>query len=126
MATKSTKSGAPLSFSITSILSSDLEEDEEIDVGNEDAETDDCVQGRMDKQPKFICHPSRKWLNVEHDFIHVYQVCLSVKDDEDVAEEEYDDDKSGRDEILTASSPEHVGGNEEGRSVIKVMTRAGF
>ena len=41
-----------------------------------------------------------------------------------MAEEEYDDDKSGRDEILTASSPEHVGGNEEGRSVIKVMTRA--
>ena len=48
------------------------------------------------------------------------------KDDEDVAEEEYDDDKSGRDEILTASSPEHVGGNEEGRSVIKVKTRAGL
>ena len=43
-----------------------------------------------------------------------------------MAEEEYDDDKSGRDEILTASSPEHVGGNEEGRSVIKVITRAGF
>ena len=43
-----------------------------------------------------------------------------------MAEEEYDDDKSGRDEILTASSPEHVGGSEEGRSVIKVKTRAGF
>ena len=43
-----------------------------------------------------------------------------------MGDEEYDDDKGGRDEILTASSPEHVGGNEEGRSVIKVMTRAGF
>ena len=51
----STKSGA-LSFSITSILSSgelDGEDEEEIDVGNEDAETDDervtCVQGRVEK-----------------------------------------------------------------------------
>ena len=79
MATKSTKSGAPLSFSITSILSSDLEEDEEIDVGNEDAETDDCVQGRMDKQPKFICHLPWKWPNIEHDFIHMFQDCLSMK-----------------------------------------------
>ena len=79
MATKSTKSGAPLSFSITSILSSDLEEDEEIDVGNEDAETDDCVQGRMDKQPKTICHPIWKWRNVDYDFIHLFQVCLSMK-----------------------------------------------
>ena len=43
-----------------------------------------------------------------------------------MADEDYDDDKGGRDEILTASSPEHVGGNEEGRSVIKVMTLAGF
>ena len=43
-----------------------------------------------------------------------------------MGDEEYDDDKGGRDEILTASSPEHVGGNEEGRSVIKVMTRAGL
>lgn len=48
----STKSGA-LSFSITSILSTGEYdgEEEEIDVGNEDTETDDervtCVQGRM-------------------------------------------------------------------------------
>ena len=79
MTTKSTKSGAPLSFSITSILSSELEEDEEIDVGNEDAETDDCVQGRMDKQTEFICHPSLKLLNVKNDLVHMFQVCLSTK-----------------------------------------------
>ena len=79
MATKSTKSGAPLSFSITSILSSDLEEDEEIDVGNEDAETDDCVQGRMDKETEIIWHPYWKMLNVKYDFIHMFQFCLSTK-----------------------------------------------
>ena len=42
------------------------------------------------------------------------------KDDEEEVDEDYDDDKNGREEILTASSPEHVGGNEDGRSVIKV------
>ena len=59
----STKSGAPLSFSITSILSSgefdgEEEEEEEIDVGNEDAETDDervtAVQGRMGKHAAIV------------------------------------------------------------------------
>ena len=58
----STKSGAPLSFSITSILSSGEfdgeEEEEEIDVGNEDAETDDervtAVQGRMGKHAAIV------------------------------------------------------------------------
>ena len=42
------------------------------------------------------------------------------KDDEEEVDEDYDYDKNGREEILTASSPEHVGVNEEGRSVIKV------
>lgn len=31
-----------------------------------------------------------------------------------------DEEEDGQEEILTASSPEHVGGNEDGRSVIKV------